>query len=325
MEESKAISTEQRDAYRLDAELKTHADNVVAEMIAVGRCLKEINERRLYEHLGSATFAEYAEAAVGLKERAAYNYITAYETYGEGGLKKYGQLGITKLVALAQLNDTDRAEMLDSGKAEDMSTRELNDEIKRLKGENDQLRFDMEDTEKSARNNAEQVAKLQKELDEARGAIKELAKTATEVRELKQKLADAEHPVVAAMSDEEKEDIRREAEKHARKQYENKVSEMRKTNEDAIEHAHELEKKVGELTEQLEAAVTANAELQANTKKAAPPSGNKELLKYHLEALAKAYTGAMEVLDRFDGEDRDKFRAAIIKIAEDIRTAAESR
>ena len=135
MENNSALSTEQRDAFRLDAELKHHAGTVVQEMIEIGRCLKEISERRLYEYLGTSTFAEYAKKAVGLKERAAYNYITAYETYGAEGLRKYGELGITKLVALAQLNDADRTEMLESGEAAEISTRALNDRIKELKHE----------------------------------------------------------------------------------------------------------------------------------------------------------------------------------------------
>ena len=107
-ENSITLTADQRDAFRLDAELKQHAGTVVSEMVEIGRVLKEINERRLYEFLGCTSLAEYAEKTVGLKERAAYNYITAYETYGAEGLQKYGELGITKLVALAQLNYTDR-------------------------------------------------------------------------------------------------------------------------------------------------------------------------------------------------------------------------
>ena len=132
-ENSITLTTEQADAFRLDAELKQHAKTVVGEMIEIGRCLKEISERKLYLLLDAGTFAEYAEKAVGLKERAAYNYITAFETYGTEGLQKYGELGITKLVALAQLNDTDRTEMLESGQAAELSTRELDKKIKELK------------------------------------------------------------------------------------------------------------------------------------------------------------------------------------------------
>ena len=73
MENNSALSTEQRDAFRLDAELKQHAGTVVSEMIEVGKCLKEINERRLYEYLGTGSFAEYAEKAVGLNYNPDYD------------------------------------------------------------------------------------------------------------------------------------------------------------------------------------------------------------------------------------------------------------
>lgn len=295
------ISTEQQDAYRLDAELKHNAQAVVGGIIEIGRCLKEINDRKLYEYLGFNGLAEYAEAAVGLKERAAYNYITAYETYGEQGLQKYGQLGITKLVALAQLNEEDRTEMLESGKADELSTRKLNDEIKRLKGENDQLRF---------------------ELDEA------------------------QRPVVASLTDEEKDEIRREAETKANmeaaaeiKRIKKEAKEANKRERELFEEYAALEKtkndlknkveetgiKLAELTSQLEAATLANAELQAKaTAPARAPTGNKELLKYHFEGIKTAYIGAVEVLGRFDANEREKYKTALIKIAEDIKAAAET-
>ncbi len=305
------LSADQQDAYRLDAELKHNAQAVIGGIIEIGRCLKEINDRKLYEYLGFNGLAEYAEAAVGLKERAAYNYITAYETYGEQGLQQYGQLGITKLVALAQLNEEDRTEMLESGKADELSTRKLNDEIKRLKGENDQLRF---------------------ELDEA------------------------QRPVVASLTDEEKDEIRKEAEKKARMDAESEIlsvkTELKKQNKEALEKIDTAEKaraaaekeimklresideqnevkaeqaeKIAELMSQLEAATLANAELQANAKAPVPvPSGNKELLKYHFEGIKTAYIGAVEVLGRFDANEREKYKTALIKIAEDIKAAAE--
>lgn len=306
------LSADQQDAYRLDAELKHNAQAVIGGIIEIGRCLKEINDRKLYEYLGFNGLAEYAEAAVGLKERAAYNYITAYETYGEQGLQQYGQLGITKLVALAQLNEEDRTEMLESGKADELSTRKLNDEIKRLKGENDQLRF---------------------ELDEA------------------------QRPVVASLTDEEKDEIRKEAEKKARMDAESEIlsvkTELKKQNKEALEKIDTAEKaraaaekeimklresideqnevkaeqaeKIAELMSQLEAATLANAELQANAKAPVPvPSGNKELLKYHFEGIKTAYIGAVEVLGRFDANEREKYKTALIKIAGDIKSAVEN-
>ena len=117
------LTEAQRDAYRLDYEIKAEATNIVNGICRIGKCLKEIKERKLYLELGADSLEAYAEQAVGLKGRAAYNYISAYETYGDEGLKQYGALGITKLAALAQLNDVDRKEILESVQAEELSTR----------------------------------------------------------------------------------------------------------------------------------------------------------------------------------------------------------
>lgn len=331
MENSTALSTEQRDAFRLDAEVRQHAGNVVAEMIEIGRCLKEINDRRLYQYLDTATFAEYAEKAVGLKERAAYNYISAFETYGADGLKKYGELGITKLVALAQLNENDRAEMLESGEAAEMSTRELNERIKELKGERDQLRFELDDAGITAKNNAEQIA------------------------ELKKQLAEAQRPVVASMTDEEKDEIWREAEKKARMDAEAEMlkfkTEMKKQNTENLEKAHteadkvieklkkEHEKalkeqdktnseqagRIAELTSQLEAATIANAELQARAEEKPKPviAGSKEALKFCLEDIQQEFNRAVEIIGSMEPEEKGKFKAALVAISDKLKAAAE--
>lgn len=326
MENNTALSTEQRDAFRLDAEIRQHAGTVITEMIEIGRCLKEINDRKLYEYLGYNGLADYAEAAVGLKERAAYNYITAYETYGSEGMKKYGEIGITKLVALAQLSDVDRKEMLESGTAAEMSTRKLNEEIKRLKGENDQLRFDAEDAEKSAKSNAEQVAEQKKALE---------TKDA-EIEKLKKDLEEAQRPVVASMTDEEKAELRKAVEKEAEEKQKKKIEKAEKehkkdvaTYEKAIkEHqkeAEEQENKIKELTSQLEAANAENAKLQANAEKAKKPvlAGSEEALKFCLEDIQQQFARSVEIVGKMESEKKEKFKAALVNISEKLKAAAE--
>ena len=328
------LSVEQQDAYRLDAELKHNAQTVIGGIVEIGRCLKEINDRKLYELLGFTGLAEYAEAAVGLKERAAYNYITAYETYGEQGLQQYGQLGITKLVALAQLNEEDRTEMLESGKAEKLSTRKLKDEIKELKGENDQLRVQLDGiTEGIEKQDAE------------------IADKDAEIANLKKQLEEAQKPASGKLSKEERKQIREEMEAEVWDDYKDT---REKQKELAVKEAVEAEKKKTEKelhklyeklailepdNEDYKRKIALDAEeikklkaelekLQANAKSSAPtpvpvPAGNKELLKYHFEGIKTAYIGAVEVLERFDATEREKYKAALIKIAEDIKSAAE--
>ena len=322
-ENSITLTADQRDAFRLDAELKQHAGTVVSEMVEIGRVLKEINERRLYEFLGSASLAEYAEKTVGLKERAAYNYITAYETYGAEGLRKYGELGITKLVALAQLNDTDRSEMLESGEAAEISTRQLNERIKELKHENDQLRFD----------NEALGGKLTTSDELSKNKTAEIARLEAEKAELEKRLAEATAPVVATMTDEEKDEIRESVEKKLKKAHEKEVKELNEKitalasdMQAGKKTAEENELKIKNLQAMNKTLQDEKAALQARAEAEKKPvlAGNKEALKFCLEDVQQQYTRAVEIVGTMEAEEKTKFKAALVGIAEKLKAAAES-
>lgn len=322
-ENSITLTTDQRDAFRLDAELKQHAGTVVSEMVEIGRVLKEINERRLYEFLGSASLAEYAEKTVGLKERAAYNYITAYETYGAEGLQKYGELGITKLVALAQLNDTDRTEMLESGEAAEISTRQLNERIKELKHENDQLRFD----------NEALGGKLTTSDELSKNKTAEIARLEAEKAELEKRLAEATAPVVATMTDEEKDEIRESVEKKLKKAHEKEVKELNEKitalasdMQAGKRTAEENELKIKNLQAMNKTLQDEKAALQARAEAEKKPvlAGNKEALKFCLEDVQQQYSRAVEVVGTMEAEEKTKFKAALCGIADKLKAAAES-
>lgn len=322
-ENSITLTADQRDAFRLDAELKQHAGTVVSEMVEIGRVLKEINERRLYEFLGCTSLAEYAEKTVGLKERAAYNYITAYETYGAEGLQKYGELGITKLVALAQLNDTDRSEMLESGEAAEISTRQLNERIKELKHENDQLRFD----------NEALGGKLTTSDELSKNKTAEIARLEAEKAELEKRLAEATAPVVATMTDEEKDEIRESVEKKLKKAHEKEVKELNEKitalasdMQAGKKTAEENELKIKNLQAMNKTLQDEKAALQARAEAEKKPvlAGNKEALKFCLEDVQQQYTRAVEIVGTMEAEEKTKFKAALVGIAEKLKAAAES-
>ena len=322
-ENSITLTADQRDAFRLDAELKQHAGTVVSEMVEIGRVLKEINERRLYEFLGCTSLAEYAEKTVGLKERAAYNYITAYETYGAEGLQKYGELGITKLVALAQLNDTDRTEMLESGEAAEISTRQLNERIKELKHENDQLRFD----------NEALGGKLTTSDELSKNKTAEIARLEAEKAELEKRLAEATAPVVATMTDEEKDEIRESVEKKLKKAHEKEVKELNEKitalasdMQAGKKTAEENELKIKNLQAMNKTLQDEKAALQARAEAEKKPvlAGNKEALKFCLEDVQQQYTRAVEIVGTMEAEEKTKFKAALVGIAEKLKAAAES-
>lgn len=354
------LTAAQQDAYRLDYEIKAEAQKVVNSICRIGKCLKEMKERRLYEQLGYSSLEEYTEQAVGLKKRAAHNYITAYETYGENGLEKYGSLGITKLAALAQLNDADREEMLESGKAEDLSTRELEKEIERLKRRNDQLTFELEEMSSAANGTGEELTAVQNENASLKESVRELQARAREeraaleieIKELSAKLdEEKKNKVLPApqMSEAEKEEIRKnieveqemrhnaeikeaveEAAEKTKAEYESKLNKamndsaavsLKLSTAEAI--AKTNEKKIEELNKKLEQAQAENTKLQANAQKA-PPSGNKELLKFLMKNIVDDFNKAAELVKGFSEEEQESCKQGLKKVAQAIMTAGEN-
>ena len=119
-------------------------EQVVAQSLTqIAIDLKEIRDRRLYAELGYSDFAEYCENATKTGKRQAYNLISLVEQYKIDDLSRLAYLGSTKLIALKSLGKEEREELIESGKAEELSVRELKEKIKELTDKNEQLRFEL--------------------------------------------------------------------------------------------------------------------------------------------------------------------------------------
>lgn len=314
------------EAERLDREIKAEAANVASALLRIGRALKRMNDGGLYKELGYSSLGEYSSAAVGLQERAAYNYIKCYETYGEEFLERHEKLGLTKLIALTQLNDVDRKELLESGNLEGMTTRELQDTIRELKTRCEQLTFALEEQKTPVEViDAPKMSEAEKEEIRKALAIEAEMRHAEEVKE-------AEEAVRAEMQksiDQREEKIRAaNAELEKLKKDEKAAKDVQKAAETAVNAAkkkqEEAENEQKKLQAEIDALKSANAKLQANTAAKPAPSGNKELLKYHAENFAREFTAAVEVAKRFEGEERGQFRNWLITTAANMGKAAES-
>jgi hypothetical protein len=118
--------------------LETHtaimrAGSIVSEfMVELAVELKKMRDGKLYVAAGFDTFERYAEDAIGLKRSQAYRYIGVVESLGADFVRSSGQIGITKLSLLAGLTDEDRDQIVGKGKVEDVSVRELKEQIKEL-------------------------------------------------------------------------------------------------------------------------------------------------------------------------------------------------
>lgn len=320
-ENSIILSAEQRDAFRLDAELKHHAASAAEEMIETGRCLTEIRDRNLFEYLGAKNLGEYAQNAVGFSERQAYNFIKIYTTYGEEGLKKFGTIGMSKLVELTTLNDTDREEMLESGKAADLSLRALKKEIKELKGENDQLRVQFDEITEGVKKQDAEIAKKDEEINL-----------------LKKHLTDAQRPVVASMTDEEKAEMRKAVEKElkekSRKERE-KLDEQKKAAEETAseykaraERSEEQLRVLSDTVKQMQAEIDrlqAPAAVPAPGPAVAPPDGTKDYIIRVLKTISGEWSSVLETAKNLPAEELEKLKPKIIGIGQKLTAAAEEQ
>jgi hypothetical protein len=122
---------------RKTAAYKIHMDILAAGEVAAEsfstfcRLLKTMRDDKLYQELEYSSFEAYCENAVGIKQRQAYNYIRALETFGEENLHSSAKLGVKKLELLAAAPTEAREELLD--KADEMTTREIEQAVKEYK------------------------------------------------------------------------------------------------------------------------------------------------------------------------------------------------
>lgn len=105
------MTAEQQEAAAMHFEIVQAAKTAVNSLLDLGRKLKRMRDSGRYKDLGFGTFAEYTEAAVGIKQRQAYNYIQVVESLPARLIEENAAAGVTKLALLAKLNPEDREDL----------------------------------------------------------------------------------------------------------------------------------------------------------------------------------------------------------------------
>lgn len=134
-----AQTLEYQDAISIHSRVVANGMVAAQSMAEMCRALKEMRDKNAYIHLGYKDFDEYCEQAANIRARQAYTYISSYERLGPELLQSNAMLGITKLSLLAQLPEAVRAEVLEDGGIEDMTTREMKDLVDELTKAREQL------------------------------------------------------------------------------------------------------------------------------------------------------------------------------------------
>lgn len=309
------LTEKQIEAQRLHHKILTNGQLAAEALVELAKNLREMRDTKLYIELGYDNFEAYCEEAAHIKQRQAYNFIKALDEFGQEGLQSNASLGITKLAALATLCSEDREQLMAAVDVETVSTRELEEKIAELKKKCEQLTMDLDTaiTEKET-----DIQTASEAASKADAAIRQLS---DEKQKLENKLADLQEeneqlknrPIEVAVSEPNEEQlakIRKEVEAEVKAKSDKKI-------EKALKNQQAAEKKSQELEEQI-------AVLQSAAKKSAPPSERKELLKFHFSNIETAFNAAADIIKSMeDGEEKEKFRAAIRTFMDKCAKAVE--
>ncbi len=191
-------------AVNTHARIMTNGQVLQNTLLEICKDLKSMRDERLYKELGYETFEEYAEKAVGLKQRQAYSYISTYEKLGPKYLEENSSLGITKLELISQIDSYEREEFIAEENVESLSVRELKEKVDEYKKQNEQLTFQLEELSQAtnetvadetvSKENEELKAKIEELTEELANAQKE-AETTTKVvdeEEIKKQVSEIE-------------------------------------------------------------------------------------------------------------------------------------
>ena len=168
------------------------ANRVAYALCDLAEHLKIMRDTKLYVNLGMGSFEEYVESRVGIKQRQAYNYISAYERLGRKVMAENAGLGITKLNLLAEVSGTDRADFMEAHDLDGMTVQEVRELVQKTKDQGEQLGI-LQAALDEAKNREEGLQKL------ADGRKEELEKLKTQPTEVAvQEVSEADREKAAA-------------------------------------------------------------------------------------------------------------------------------
>ena len=163
--EVESLSQEQLDFRSLHCEI-IRAGNMAADAcIMYAYKFKEMRDSKKYRAVGCETFGEYCKTVCNLNERQIYNYISVVEKL-DNSILQTSALSMSKLITLASMSGTERAELLDEHDMADLETMSSR-ELEKVKAEHEsrvqQLTMDIEVVDKENNVLRADVSKLKLE------------------------------------------------------------------------------------------------------------------------------------------------------------------
>ena len=272
-------------------------------LIAVCEDLKRMRDEKLYEELEYDSFEDYAEQACGIKQRQAYSYIAAYERLGTNYLRQHSELGITKLELLSQIPDYEREDFTAAVDVEDISTRELKEEVQKWKNQFEQLSLDIATARTELETKADELTAADEQLKEAQEEIEQLKAKPTAVAvEVDQEAVDKAVAEAKAQSNDEIQKLKQQLKDAKSKAKQEKESAMQKANERIDKLVADADKKDEQLQQAIKAAKVAGADEDTIAVR---------LLFIHLQSTANELKKHLASIDAKDPEKAHKLAITI--------------
>ncbi len=306
------------EAFYLHNRILANGKTVQTALIDMCRDLKMMKDKELFRELGFDDFEQYAEQACGIKRRQAYSYIAAYEKLGESFLKENAALGITKLELISQISSYEREEFLEETDVENVSTRELKQQVDEFKNRVEQLTLDLTEKESINHELEDQIKALEANLNSTpitavtdetavENAVKEAVAKAEEtakekIADLKKQLFD-EKKKRKAQKDETEATVKAAKEK-VLKEANEKIDKM-------LAEKNDLEEKLGKA---LKSAKAANADEDLTAVR---------FLFTQLQSTASRITGHLVKLKDKNPEQAEKLKTVMCKTLFKISSTME--
>ena len=272
------------------AEVRTIEEQVrgvaLSGAVAIGRRL--IEAKSLVPH---GRFLEWLAANLSYSERRAQDLMRLYETYGQGTIpESVSALDYSKAVALLGAPEDQREQLAARAIDEDMSVRELQAEVKRLKKEAEVDQLTIDELERQKAEDAETarlaIERMGQDVDAMRGTAEAASQTAEALRQ-------------------EKQAARREADLANQKARDatQRANETQRQLTEAQRKIGELEAREPERVEVVPEEVQAELERLRSQR----PRGEAEVrFRLAFERLGAEFRAVTEILAEVNREDADK-------------------
>lgn len=246
---------------------------------------KEMRDSKLYKELGYQNFEDYCEKETGFTRVNVYRYISIAENLPQDFVTSRLQIGVKKLTLLSKLSEEERTEITEKNGLENISVRELEQQIRQIRAEKDKAVADKSAAEAEASAAAQQA----KSLEKTKNALsQQIAALEAEIKDLENRPVEvAVEPAKDGVMDKTAFDnICKTYEQQLDKVQEDALKDTIRLNREHTEQMNNLkaenEKKLEDLRKELEAAKREQSELTVSV----PDS--KETFKAYLATAIDA-------------------------------------